>query len=221
VVTKEETRLSRWERTSEVPLLLLALAFLVAYAWPVLDPRLDPGLENVLTIASWTVWTAFAVDFIMRLILAERRSSYALRHWYDVLMLVAPMLRPLRLLRLLAFARILNRSAVGGLAGRVSVYVGGVSIMSVGLGALAILDVERGAPNANIQTPGDALWWACTTVTAVGYGDRYPVTTAGRLIAVALMMVGIAAVGSLTAIIAAWLIENIQQPEESDDNESA
>nr|WP_232523147.1 potassium channel family protein [Nocardioides sp. MAH-18] len=196
---------------------MLATAFLIAYAWPVLDPRLDPDVESVLTVASWTIWGAFAIDFVIRLYLADRRRHYALHHWYDVVLIAAPMLRPLRLLRLLAFARILNRSAVGGLAGRVSVYVAGVAVMALGLGALAILDAERDAPGANITTAGDALWWAATTVTTVGYGDRYPVTTTGRFVAAALMVVGIAVVSSLTAVIATWLIENVQQTKPEDD----
>jgi voltage-gated potassium channel len=205
------SRVAKWEEKSEAPLLLLATAFLISYAWPVLDPRIDPDLENVLTIASWTVWAAFALDFVARVWLAEPRLAYVVHHWYDVVLMVAPMLRPLRLLRLLAFARILNRSAVGGLAGRVAIYVGGVAVMAVGLGALAVLDAERGAPDANIETAGDALWWACTTVMTVGYGDRYPVTTQGRFIAVALMLVGIAVVGSVTATIASWLIHNVER----------
>ncbi len=163
------------------------------------------------------MWVAFTVDFIIRLALSDQRRSYALHHWYDVVLIAAPMFRPLRLLRLLAFARILNRSAVGGLAGKVAVYVAGAAVFAVGLGALAVLDVERNAPDANITTAGDALWWACTTVTTVGYGDHFPVTTQGRFIAVALMLVGIAVVGSLTAVIATWLIDNVQHPDPQDD----
>lgn len=121
------------------------------------------------------------------------------------------MLRPLRLLRALAFARMLNRTAVRGLAGRVMTYVVGTALAACGLGALAVLDAERGAPDANITTFGDALWWAATTVTTVGYGDRYPVTSTGRVIAVALMVVGIAVVGSVTAAVAAWLVANVER----------
>ncbi|MFC7489441.1 MULTISPECIES: potassium channel family protein [unclassified Knoellia] len=205
------TRVERYERRSEIPLLLLAAAFLVAYAWPVLDPRLDLGLRTKLTALSWTVWVAFAVDFLVRIVLAEERARYAARHWYDVVLIALPLLRPLRLLRILALARILNRSAASSLVGRVTTYVVGVAVVAVGLGAVATLDAEQDVPDANIRTFGDALWWAATTVTTVGYGDRYPVTTEGRLIAVALMLVGIAMVGAVTAAVAAWMVSQVQK----------
>lgn len=205
------TRVEAWERRTEIPLLLLAVAFLVAYVWPVLDPNLHPDVATTLNVLSWTVWGAFAVDLIVRLVLAERRWEYARRHWYDVALVVIPMLRPIRLLRLLAFARILGRSASTNLAGRVTAYVIGTAVAAVGLGAVAVLDAERAHPDANILSFGDALWWATTTVTTVGYGDRFPVTTEGRIIAVGLMLVGIALVGSVTAAVAAWFIGQVQQ----------
>lgn len=204
------TRVQRWERRAEVPLLLLAVAFLVAYAWPVLDPRLDPDVRSVLEVASWSVWVAFVVDFAARLFLADERWRYALTHWYDVALIVLPMLRPLRLLRLLAFARVLNRSAVGSLVGRVTTYVAGTAVMALGLGAVAVLDAEQDASHANITTFGDALWWSATTVTTVGYGDHFPVTTTGRFVAVALMVVGIACIGAITAGVAAWLVRQVE-----------
>ena len=209
----------RWERRAEVPLLLLALAFLVAYAWPVLDPRIDPTLNTFLSYISWTVWAAFAIDFVVRLVLARDRAQYALRHWYDVALIALPVLRPLRLLRLLAFLRILNRSAAGNLAGRVTTYVIGAAVMAVGLGAVAVLDAEQEAPKANITSIGDALWWAATTVTTVGYGDRYPVTTTGRVIAITLMVVGIALVGAITASIAAWFVTSLDREREARAND--
>ncbi len=206
------SRVEQWERRSEVPLLLLAVAFLVAYVWPVLDPELPRDARSFLDVVSWTVWAAFAVDFAIRIALADRRGSYILRHWYDVLLVAIPLLRPMRLLRLLAFVRVLNRTAAGSLAGRATAYVIGLAVVAVGLGSVAMLDVERGDPKANITTFGDALWWATSTVTTVGYGDRFPVTLEGRLIAFALMLVGISLVGVVTASVAAWLVANVERP---------
>jgi hypothetical protein len=137
------TSVERWEKRAEIPLLLLAVAFLIAYAWPVLNPRLDPNLRTILDVASWTVWAAFLIDFIGRLYFAHERRKYALTHWYDVALITLPMLRPLRLLRLLAFARVLNRSAAGSLVGRISAYVAGTGVVALGLGALSVLDAEQ------------------------------------------------------------------------------
>lgn len=203
-------RVARWETRSEIPMLGFALAFAVAYVWPVLDRRMEPGLAGFLHTVAWTVWVVFALDFVVRVALARRRVRYVVRHWYDVALVVLPLLRPLRVLRVLAFVRIINRSAVGGLIGRVGVYAAGTAALALGLGAVAVLDAERNAPGATITGIGDALWWACTTVTTVGYGDLYPVTTEGRLIAVALMFVGIALVGAVTASFAAWLVSAIE-----------
>ena len=97
-----------------------------------------------------------------------------------------------------------------------SAYVAGTAIMALGLGALAVLDAEQDAPNANIATFGDALWWSATTVTTVGYGDHFPVTTTGRLVAVALMLVGIACIGAITAGVAAWLVAQVDAAARSD-----
>jgi voltage-gated potassium channel len=204
------TRVQRWERNAELPLLLLALAFLAAYAILVIDQGLAPNIRAALVTVSWTVWVAFGIDFAVRLHLTEEPLLYARQHWYDVALIVLPVLRPLRLLRLFALARILNRSAAGSLVGQVTTYAAGVAVMSVGLGSLAILDAEQDATHANITTFGDALWWSATTVTTVGYGDRYPVTTEGRYIAVALMVVGIGLVGAVTAAVAAWMVRQVE-----------
>lgn len=104
----------------------------------------------------------------------------------------------------------MNRAA-SSLSMQVTTYVGGTAVVSLLLGAVAVLDAERGSPGANINTFGDALWWAASTVTTVGYGDRYPVTTEGRVIAVLLMLVGIALVGSITASVAAWFVRSSEE----------
>ena len=104
--------------------------------------------------------------------------------------------------------------AGGSLRGRVAIYVSGGAALVLFVASLAMLDAERGHRDAGIQTFGDALWWAVTTVTTVGYGDRYPVTETGRFVAAGLMLAGIALLGVVTASFASWLIEKVQEVEE-------
>jgi len=86
--------------------------------------------------------------------------------------------------------------------------------MVVFLAALAELDAERDAADATITTFGDALWWSLATVTTVGYGDAYPVTATGRLVAGGLMLAGIALLGVVTASLASWLVQRVSEIEE-------
>ena len=193
-----------------------AVLFLGAYAWPILDPSLDEGLRAACEVVQVVVWFAFALDYVVRLSLADDRWQFLRRNALDLLVIVLPLLRPLRLLRLLVVLRVLNRSATSGLHGRVATYVVGGSGLLAFLGALTILDVERGAPDATIETFGDALWWSAATMTTVGYGDQYPTTGLGRWVAVGLMVCGIALLGAVTASLAAWLTERIRADAEEE-----
>jgi voltage-gated potassium channel len=116
------------------------------------------------------------------------------------------MLRPLRVLRVFSAGQTLfSRGARLPLARTLQAVAAAASIL-VFISALAILDAERGKAGANIGSFGDALWWAGATVTTVGYGDRFPVTGTGRLVAFALMLVGISLLGIITASVAAWFV---------------
>lgn len=203
----------RWEHRAEWPLAGAAIAFLVAYAWPILEPGLSPDWKDVCRAVIYLTWVAFVLDYIARLFLAEHRAQFVGRHIVDLLVIALPILRPLRLLRLVMLLRVLNRRAADSLRGRVITYVAGATGLVITCSALAILDAERGHPGANINNYGDALWWALTTITTVGYGDRYPVTGSGRLVAAGLMLAGIALLGVVTAAIASWLIEQVRQVE--------
>ena len=204
--------IARWERLTEWPLTAAALLFLVAYAAPIIWPDEVPSLTAACRLAVWVTWAIFAADFGVRVVLAERRGRYVLRHWLDVLIIALPLLRPLRLLRLVTLLKVLNRRATSGLRGHVAVYVAGGSALLAFCGALAVLSVERDR-GGNIATFADAMWWAVTTMTTVGYGDRYPVTAQGRLVAVALMLSGIALLGVVTATLATWLVEHVASAE--------
>jgi len=210
------TPTQRWERAAEWPLMVAAVAFLAAYAIPILDPALGPAALGTLRRVSWLTWALFALDYLARLVLADHKHSYVLRHLLDLAVIALPLLRPLRLLRLVPLLRVLNRRAATTLRGRVAVYVAGGSALIAFCGALAVLDAERANPEANITTFGDAAWWAVTTMTTVGYADRFPSTGVGRLAAVGLMVAGIALLGTVTATLASWLVEQINVAQEEE-----
>ncbi len=77
-----------------------------------------------------------------------------------------------------------------------------------------MLDAERHAVGSNINSFGNALWWAVVTVTTVGYGDHFPVTLQGRFVAAGLMIGGVALIGVVTASFAAWFIDRVRDEEE-------
>lgn len=191
-----------------------SILFLAAYAAPIVRPDLPRGVLFACSAIAWSTWMLFAVDFLVRLTLARERRSYLAKHWLDLLIIALPLLRPLRLLRLVTLLRVLNRRATTGLRGRLAVYVTGGAALLAFCGALAVLDAERANPEANITNFGDAVWWAITTMTTVGYGDRYPTTGIGRLAAVALMVGGIAVLGVVTATVASWLVEQVRVSEQ-------
>ena len=126
-------------------------------------------------------------------------------HLPDLLVVVLPLLRPLRLLRLMVLLRFIDRGVIRSLQGRVATYVVCATALVLYAGTLAELQAERGAPGSTIQTFGTALWWATTTITTVGYGDVYPVTTQVRLVAGVLMVAGVAFLGAC-ATLSSWLL---------------
>jgi voltage-gated potassium channel len=206
--------LVRYERATELPLLVLALAIIPLLVFP-LFLELSDTADMMFLAADWLIWAVFAVDLGLRTYLSERRLRYLVQHWYDVLIIVLPFLRPLRVLRsaralrLVRLGPILIRSTVNLrhlIEGRGLHYVVLLGLAAVVGAAGAIYLAERGQ-GGSIDDPGTALWWAATTVTTVGYGDTFPVTAEGRGIAVFLMLAGITLFSWLTATIAAFLVE--------------
>lgn len=206
----------RWERLTQWPLIVSAVLFLFAYALPIIDPSVPRIVKIVCNWVDWVTWAMFAVDYVVRLVLADDRRRYLLHHWLDLLIVALPLLRPLRLLRLLPLISVLNRRATMLLRGRVALYVAVGSSLVAFVAALTVLSVERGRPGANIENFGDAIWWAAETMTTVGYGDVFPVTAWGRTIAVGLMICGIGLLGTVTATLASWLVEHVAATEASD-----
>ncbi|MDO5748009.1 MAG: ion channel, partial [Actinomycetaceae bacterium] len=179
----EEPRLENWKNRSDAILAFAAIIFLAAYAAPIINPDLSRMWHYMCRTVSNAVWLIFAVEYIVRIVMAQHRWSFIRYHLFDLAIVVLPFFQPLRLLRLVFLLRILNRRASSSLRGRIATYITFAAVLITFVGALAELDVERNAPDAQITTFADSLWWAFVTVTTVGYGDLTPVTEMGRLVA--------------------------------------
>ncbi|MFC9257885.1 potassium channel family protein [Amycolatopsis thailandensis] len=204
-----------WEKRMEWPLNAAAVLFLVAYAWPILQPSLGHTGRVWCEVVTWLSWAVFALDYGVRLRHAEDKRAFLKSNIFDLAIIVLPLIRQLRLLRLVTVLNVLNRNAGLSLRGRVVVYTVGATALIVFCSALAVLDAERAQPDAPITDFPDAVWWSITTITTVGYGDRYPVSGTGRVVAVGLMVAGIALLGVVTATLASWLIRRVTEADEN------
>jgi voltage-gated potassium channel len=207
-----QSNLQRWERYAEWPLAIAALLFLGVYSVLVLV-RPHGREAHVLWVVSWIVWGLFIVDYVVRLYLASNRWHWFVRHLLDFAIVALPLVRPLRLLRLLVLIEALQKAIGNAFRGRIVVYTVSGVLLLIYTSSLAVFDKERFLPGATINSFGKALWWSITTVTTVGYGDVYPVTNTGRIIAVLLMIGGISLVGVVTAALASWIIERVSEEE--------
>ena len=197
-----EALLHRIERLTELPLLVLAFAMIPLLIGPLLW-NLSPKEEALFVTLDYFIWAIFAVDLGIKVVVAPHRLAYLRRHWLEVLVVIVPFFRPLRILRIFIFG---SRAWVGM---RRLVNVDFLLVYGIGLiiiAATVVASVE-GGENASIQSFPDALWWAVVTITTVGYGDMVPVTAAGRAMGFILMLGGIAFFSGVTANLASYLIK--------------
>jgi voltage-gated potassium channel len=212
------------ERATELPMLVLALAIIPLIAVPLLVD-LPPAMDEAMIAVDWTIWAAFALELMVKTYLSQRRVEYVMHHWYDVVIVVVPFLRPLRIvrsaraLRLGRFARVgafLFRSGASlrmlmARHGLQYMLLVGLVIFFASAGGVMVIERGSGGPISDFET---ALWWAVSTITTVGYGDAYPTTAEGRGVAVLLMLVGIGLFSVLTANVAALLVQSDQDKRE-------
>ena len=210
--------MARLERWTDAPLTVLGVALVPLILAPMVFD-LPRSIDDVLPFINATVWGIFAADLAVKLAIAPHRGRYLRAHWFDAVLVLLPILRPLRIARSLRLVRAapwgrliaaLFRAIVVGR--RLAARRGAAPILLVALIVViaaggAITVAERSVPDSSISDLGDGLWWAATTVTTVGYGDTYPTTAWGRGIAVALMICGISLFGIITAALAALFVE--------------
>ena len=212
------------ERTTEFPMLVLAVAILPLLLMP-LVLELPPAAETTVFALDWVIWAAFGLELGVKTYLAPARARYLRAHWVDVLIVILPFLRPLRVARSARALRALSLIRIGVFALRLRAssgiiltrhHFGGTlawtSLLVLASSVLTML-LEREGGGA-IDDVGTALWWALATVTTVGYGDVTPVTAAGRGIGVLLMFVGIGVFGLFAANVAAYFIESEREEHE-------
>ncbi|MGI9823209.1 potassium channel family protein [Agromyces sp. Marseille-Q5079] len=202
-----------WERRTAMPLVVLGVAFIIAYSVYVLTPSIPRGPDTVLFWILILAWLVFVVDVTVRIVLTPRggRWAFARSHPIDVLSAVIPVFRAFRVLTLLHAVPYLQRRSGAAVRANIVIYAASYAIVFVYFIALATLQVERYAEGATITTFGDAIWWAIVTIATVGYGDMYPVTTAGRFYAVFLMAGGVVIVGTASATIISYINERVSQ----------
>lgn len=203
-------RLEVYENRTAWFMVSLAVVYLAVYAIQVLLAPVPEPWRSALSVVGWAIWGTFAADLLIRTVLSPSPIGYLVRHPIDVLAVVLPMFRFLRVLRLVTAGQWLvrrgSRLAVGRTATAVTLAVTFLAVV----GALAVLDAERGAEGATITEFGDAMWWAFVTMSTVGYGDETPVTVTGRVVAVAMMVTGIGLLGLVSATLASGFLARLE-----------
>lgn len=177
--------------------------------------QLTEETQVLLNYIDNAICVIFLMDFFIRFRNAQNKLQFLKWGWIDLLASIPNLdvLRPGRFLRVFRLLRLLRavKSTVlvyrfihSNRSQNALISISLTALLMIIFSSIAILQFEN-IPAGNIRTAEDALWWSYTTITTVGYGDRFPVTTGGRLVGVGLMTVGVGIFGTYTAIIAAWI----------------
>ena len=205
-------------------LLILLLSFYVLIALLV-DTifKLPPETSKLLNYIDNIICAVFLFDFIVRFRKAENKLAFMKWGWIDLIasiptfdfMRAGRLLRVIRIIRLIRAFRSTRHIIEHVFKNKIQGTLTSVSIIAVLMllfSSVAILQFETD-PNSNIKTAEDAIWWSYVTITTVGYGDKYPVTTEGRIIAAILMTVGVGLFGTFTAFVSSWFVKGNQTTE--------
>jgi len=178
--------------------------------------KLAPEVSKLLYLIDDLICVLFLYDFFYRFIKSPSKLKFMKWGWIDLISSIPTFeyLRYGRLIRLIRLFRILRafrsvkyltshifKTRTRGTFSTVSL----ISFLMLIFSSISILQVET-VPESNIKTAGDAIWWSFVTITTVGYGDKFPVTGEGRVIAAFLMVTGVTLFGTFTGFIAAWFM---------------
>lgn len=186
--------------------------------------RLPTQVSRALAFIDNAICIVFFIEFFVRLYHAENKLKFPKWGWIDLISSIpnVEFLRAGRALRLIRILRILRAfrstkkimhhvfktKAQGAFTS-----VGLLAVMLVIFASISILQVETD-PLSNIKTAEDAIWWSYVTITTVGYGDKFPVTTGGRIIGMILMTAGVGLFGTFTGFVSSWFLAKGEEKEE-------
>lgn len=184
---------------------------------------LDPQTSSLLDTIDNGICVIFLYDFFRRFFKAEDKMKFMKWGWIDLLASIPALdifragrlfrvIRLLRVLRALKSTKYLVSLIYHNRRHSTLTSVALIAILMTIFSSIAILQLETD-PNSNIKTAEDALWWSYVTITTVGYGDKFPVTTSGRLLGAILMTIGVGTFGTLTALMASWFVEGKKEEE--------
>lgn len=207
-----EKNLAAWEDRSSTPMFVASVLYLLAFAAPIMSTRIQEPYDGYLNIIQMILWGLFAADYCIRLYLAPRRLYFITHNLMNLAIVLLPAWRIVSFLAMIHLTTNRQYKRLSELAVKLFGYTAIFIIMF----ALAIYSVESSEPGAMIRDLPTAYWWTFTTLATVGYGDVYPVTGIGRVIAVVVMLYGVGMVAVATGALASWIIEKIGGREEQE-----
>lgn len=207
-----EKNLAAWEERSSRPMFVASVLYLLAFAAPIMSTRIQEPYDGYLNILQLILWGLFAADYCIRLYLAPRRLYFITHNLMNLAIVLLPAWRIVSFLAMIYMTANRQYKRLSELAVKLFGYTAIFIIMF----ALAIYSVESSEPGAMIRDLPTAYWWTFTTLATVGYGDVYPITGIGRVIAVVVMLYGVGMVAVATGALASWIIEKIGGREEQE-----
>ena len=207
-----EKNLAAWEERSSRPMFVASVLYLLAFAAPIMSTHIQEPYDAYLNIIQLILWGLFAADYCIRLYLAPRRLYFITHNLMNLAIVLLPAWRIVSFLAMIHLTTNRQYKRLSELAVKLFGYTAIFIIMF----ALAIYSVESSEPGAMIRDLPTAYWWTFTTLATVGYGDVYPITGIGRVIAVVVMLYGVGMVAVATGALASWIIEKIGGREEQE-----